>query len=201
MENRINRAAPSRTERDAGSSSADAPPPIPDGGLAASMPEWLQRPPAWRGMTIREPERRELPPPDTSVIDPRTMLRLDDLPEWLQRIAARSGGAGTAEGVDEDPAIAPPEEGHARAVRVEQPEGHARTVRGREPVKPPVADRPTGEPVSPSASPQVQTRPIVLQPSPASRPTGWWRSSFLVACLAIAILLILIVIWLILVAR
>lgn len=180
MENRINRAAPSQPERDAG-----APPPIPDGGLAASMPEWLQRPPAWRGMTVREPERRDLPPPDTSVIDPRTMLQIDDLPEWLQRIAARSAGAGMAEGADEDPAIAPPGEGYARAVRVE------------EPVEPPVAERPTGVPLSPPA--QAQTRPIVLLPSPASRPTGWWRSSFLVACVALVILLI--VIWLILVAR
>lgn len=186
MENQLNRATPSRPERDTGSSSADTPPPIPDGGLAASMPEWLQRPPAWRGMTVREPERRDLPPPDTSVIDPRTMLQIDDLPEWLQRIAARATGGEPEETAETDTAVTVPSEGQSRAAPV------------KEPVKPSASDRLTGVPVSPSIPSQAQPRPIVLLPAPASRPAAWWRSSLAVACLALVILLI--VIWLILVS-
>lgn len=54
------------------------------------MPSWLKRPPAWRSVPSAE-ERREraLPEPDTSEIDPRTLLEVSDLPEWLQTLAAR----------------------------------------------------------------------------------------------------------------
>jgi hypothetical protein len=87
--------------------------PIPDGGLQQSMPEWLRRPPAWRNLPRREePPRtelaetsnstevvltapvteapRELPEPDTSEIDPRSLVDISDLPQWLQDLAARS---------------------------------------------------------------------------------------------------------------
>lgn len=70
-------------------------PPIPDGGLSNSMPEWLRRPPAWR--TLRDadvvqtrPEvSRELPEADTSEIDPRSLLTDDDLPAWLRNLGRR----------------------------------------------------------------------------------------------------------------
>lgn len=87
--------------------------PIPDGGLQQSMPEWLRRPPAWRNLPKREepapaeasnlaavvepsaaPEtQHELPEPDTSEIDPRSLVDIADLPRWLQDIAARSGAS------------------------------------------------------------------------------------------------------------
>jgi hypothetical protein len=83
--------------------------PIPDGGLQQSMPEWLRRPPAWRSLPKREaepdeaveatvelketpepaPAPVELPEPDQSEIDPRTLVDLADLPQWLQDVAAR----------------------------------------------------------------------------------------------------------------
>lgn len=64
--------------------------PIPDGGLKDAMPGWLKRPPAWRSMpTATERHERTLPEPDTSQIDPRTLLDVSDLPQWLQTIAAR----------------------------------------------------------------------------------------------------------------
>ena len=64
--------------------------PIPDGGLKDSMPAWLKRPPAWRNMpTAEERHERTLPEPDTSVIDPHTLLDVSDLPQWLQAIAER----------------------------------------------------------------------------------------------------------------
>lgn len=91
-----------RTESTTGGTEAMRP--IPDGGLQQSMPEWLRRPPAWRNLPKREepaqpqetetvtevaPER-ELPEPDTSEIDPRALVDVTDLPQWLQDVAARS---------------------------------------------------------------------------------------------------------------
>lgn len=67
-------------------------PPIPDGGLATSMPDWLRRPPAWRTSPDREsgPSAMAniptLPDTDTSVIDPREFIHDDDLPRWLQSL-------------------------------------------------------------------------------------------------------------------
>lgn len=64
--------------------------PIPDGGLQDAMPSWLKRPPAWRSMpTAEQRHERSLPEPDTSTIDPRTLVDVTDLPQWLQSIAAR----------------------------------------------------------------------------------------------------------------
>ncbi len=64
--------------------------PIPDGGLKDAMPGWLKRPPAWRSMPSAEQRHeRTLPEPDTSEIDPKTLVDVSDLPKWLQTIAAR----------------------------------------------------------------------------------------------------------------
>ncbi|MCO5219411.1 MAG: hypothetical protein M9934_01895 [Thermomicrobiales bacterium] len=64
--------------------------PIPDGGLKDAMPTWLKRPPAWRSLpTVDERIERTLPEPDTSVIDPTSLVDVSDLPQWLQTIAAR----------------------------------------------------------------------------------------------------------------
>lgn len=60
---------------------------IPDGGLGEAMPEWLRRPPAWRQLEPKAPPPKSLPPPDTSVIDPATLVSVDDLPAWLQTVA------------------------------------------------------------------------------------------------------------------
>ncbi len=72
-------------------------PPIPDGGLAESMPDWLRRPPAWRTLpdrevTVPEPEATAtLPEPDDSAIDPRTFLGDNDLPQWLRNLGPGRG--------------------------------------------------------------------------------------------------------------
>ncbi|HWV25379.1 MAG TPA: hypothetical protein VNZ58_14420 [Thermomicrobiales bacterium] len=66
--------------------------PLPDGGLSDAMPDWLRRPPAWRELPRKDdpvPSQRTLPDPDTSVIDPRELITVDDLPQWLRDIAAR----------------------------------------------------------------------------------------------------------------
>jgi hypothetical protein len=65
-------------------------PPLPDGGLAASMPAWL-----------REPTSLAPPPGATAAAsndlaplgaraDPRTFLTDDDFPRWLRDLAART---------------------------------------------------------------------------------------------------------------
>lgn len=71
-------------------------PPIPDGGLASSMPDWLQRPPAWRAVEDEPAELDHdhsdaLPQAETSTIDPRTFLTEDDLPPWLRGLHRPAG--------------------------------------------------------------------------------------------------------------
>ncbi len=72
-------------DRDARSPSCEPPlPPLPDGGLAASMPAWLRDPdPPTVPPTEPEPEVQTPDPCDTS-----TFLSEDDFPEWLRRLAA-----------------------------------------------------------------------------------------------------------------
>lgn len=152
-------------------------PPIPDGGLSDDMPEWLQRPPAWRGMTAREPEQRQLPPPDTSEIDPRTMVEIGDLPVWLQRIAAR---AAESESTREDPATG----------EITEPTPPALAAAGDTPSEP--ADADTGRPVA-------QAPPVItFNARPANQRVTRWRSPVVVSI--VVVVSILIVAWVILVA-
>jgi hypothetical protein len=73
---------------------ADLPPlpPLPDGGLAASMPAWLREPPATA--SVRQvPSQLPSSPPTLAPLgpraDPRTFLDDDDFPRWLRDLAAR----------------------------------------------------------------------------------------------------------------
>jgi hypothetical protein len=77
-------------------------PPLPDGGLHASMPSWLREPPA--PIIANAPS---LAPADPDVAteqvvdlaslgsraDPRTFLSDDDFPQWLRDLAVRREGA------------------------------------------------------------------------------------------------------------
>ncbi|HWV34507.1 MAG TPA: hypothetical protein VNZ55_02670 [Thermomicrobiales bacterium] len=74
--------------------------PLPDGGLGENMPDWLRRPPAWRvlpaaQMPVFEPDPatttppRELPPEDTSVIEPTSLIEFGDLPRWLRELGTQ----------------------------------------------------------------------------------------------------------------
>lgn len=94
-------------------------PSIPDGGLEEAMPDWLRRPPAWRGLPMPElpaddapepapvplaevaadgvaptalPDAKDLPAPDTSPIDPSTLIDPGDLPAWLVGLGQRELG-------------------------------------------------------------------------------------------------------------
>ena len=69
----------------------DAPTPvIPDGGLGDALPEWLRTTPSW---TKAPDALRTIPEPDTSEIDPASLVTIDDLPGWLQAVAARSASS------------------------------------------------------------------------------------------------------------
>ncbi len=170
---------------DAGDASApDADrPSIPDGGLGVTMPDWLQRPPAWRGMAVREPERRDLPPPDTSVIDPRTMLDLGDLPVWLQRIAARSVESETAATDEVEPGNGPSLEAPPE---VDPPDTASPDAAGTAPVQPP-------------AQGQERRAPkIALRPASPDQQTAWWKSR--VALAGLVVFLVFLIVWAVLVA-
>jgi hypothetical protein len=77
-------------------------PPLPDGGLSASMPSWLREPPV---PIIAEapplaPVDRDVPPQPVADLaplgpraDPRTFLSDDDFPQWLRDLAVRREGA------------------------------------------------------------------------------------------------------------
>ena len=76
-------------------------PPLPDGGLSASMPSWLREPPV---PIIAEapslaPVDRDVAPEQTAHLaplgpraDPRTFLSDDDFPQWLRDLAVRREG-------------------------------------------------------------------------------------------------------------
>lgn len=138
--------------KNAGEDASDEMRPLPDGGLGASMPDWLRKPPAWRNLSrpedAPEPAAKDLPEPDTSVIDPRTLVDLDDLPSWLQDLAARSSDEPPASGTE------------------------ARTV-AESKAAPPL--EPTEAPSGPAPSTTVELTTNDATPAPArSTPTWIW---------------------------
>lgn len=203
MDERAN--SPELPESDDASSPDAEHRPIPTDGLGESLPDWLQRPPAWRGMTVREPARRDLPPPDTSVIDPRTMLELGDLPVWLQRIAARSMASEATDAHDVQPGPANPAEPTEEKVSSALPEPT------------PDPDPPAPDPGPPAIEPpeaavlrrkhtlattRERSAPMIaFRPSSPERQTAWWTSRAALAGLTtLVVFLILLIVWLVLVA-
>jgi hypothetical protein len=72
-------------------------PPLPDGGLRASMPSWLREPPAPTVESVPvTPLSPDVAPEHVADLaplgpraDPRTFLSDDDFPQWLRDLAAR----------------------------------------------------------------------------------------------------------------
>ena len=66
---------------------------IPDGGLAGSLPEWMQVKPEWtardKGDDVPIERHRPVPEPDSSPILLADILTVDDLPDWLKAVAGR----------------------------------------------------------------------------------------------------------------
>src|SRR5918994_6192430 len=123
--------------------------PMPDGGLAETMPDWLRRPPAWRETVARREKLR--PPADTSPIDPRTLIDVEDLPLWLQRIAQRPA-VRAAQKVKDDPIEHHP----GRVVPVVDPHRERRNLRPPETQGPQSAVRTRLTMVEPASQPAAR---------------------------------------------
>jgi len=75
-------------------------PPLPDGGLRASMPSWLREPPttAVESAPVAHLSPQGAPEQITDLTplgpraDPRTFLSDDDFPQWLRDLAVRRQG-------------------------------------------------------------------------------------------------------------
>lgn len=167
--------------------------PIPDGGLKDAMPSWLKRPPAWRNMpTAEERHERTLPEPDTSQINPHSLLDVSDLPQWLQTIAERGElpapqpDAAVSHAVEQlqaaasQPIADPPQPAN------EEPEVDASAQ--PEPVLPFVPDSTTVD----SASPTETTPSAAPQIQPAANPPA--RSPWLFPGLAVVLILVIVLI-------
>jgi hypothetical protein len=176
------------TKRSAGPGELDpdALPPIPDGGLSAGMPDWLRRPPAWRSLKESAGPAKAVPRPDTSPIDPRTILTVDDLPVWLQRIAA-SRAPGPAVEVGASPDVKEP----------------TRAVPNPVVVFPNVVDETTlgspgltGSPALPLSVGTAMDDPVprfVESPGP-SGDRQWWHTGMFTALLFVALVIAVLII-------
>ena len=158
-------------------------PPIPDGGLAESMPDWLRRPPAWRTLpdrdvTLPEPtETAALPEPDDSVIDPRTSLGDDDLPAWLRNL-----GPGRRRDADYPAQDEPEPDRSASGSLIQAP---ADVTAGSTPE----ASRTRFTPMSPPtpvghAAPPPSTQETALRPQAQPVNASAWQGAWVVALLA-----------------
>src|SRR5205085_2220154 len=80
-------------ETDEWDAAAELPPlpPLPDGGLAASMPTWLRDPPSPTPAAELPLESGQPPASLGPRADPRTFLSDEDFPQWLRDLAARRG--------------------------------------------------------------------------------------------------------------
>lgn len=168
-----------------------APRPIPDGGLGKAMPEWLRRPPAWRNLEPKAPPRRPLPPPDTSVIDPATLISVDDLPAWLQTIAQPPK-------IQRDEPATPPETPERRVIPREI---EARPRPALSPAPPPTKQPEPTLPTSPEQSAPVGLPPEANAMSSRRSPSPPGPSNAAIVLgtlLAVALVTIAVLLWLLL---
>jgi|GEM_PF-1681209 len=170
-----------------GSESGDRgdPRPIPDGGLGSAMPAWLQKPPSWKRAGTPRPERT-IPPPDTSSIDPGTMLDIDDLPQWLRTIAQRESSR-------EAPAAEEPlpetSSGSGTGPRIVTSDEPARTPYGRIVSRPATTHPAHPIPIPPDRPPATGEDANASFVKSGSRPQPWWMSDGAIGGLLVAIIL------------
>jgi hypothetical protein len=162
-------------------------PPLPDGGLRASMPSWLREPPA---PTVESapvaPFLPEVAPEQVADLaplgpraDPRTFLSDDDFPQWLRDLAVRREGTAHRSGApDVDPALLTAVERRPLSARPDRSGSNAPTAApastgthwGTAPL---VATQPAPEPVSapgPESGPEREAAPA--EPAPAAAVAG-----------------------------
>jgi len=158
-------------ETDEWDATAELPPlpPLPDGGLRASMPSWLWEPPV-PIVTDAPP----LAPLDTDVAteqvadlaplgpraDPRTFLSDDDFPNWLRDLATRREGA------------------------ARRPAAESVSVGGQTWIVPPAVTQPAPEPDSaPGSAARTDEPPqaaVATRPLEERRGRGLWETLLLV---------------------
>lgn len=163
--------------------------PIPDGGLKDAMPSWLKRPPAWRDLpTAEQRHERSLPEPDTSEIDPRSLVDVTDLPQWLQAIAARGDIPVPVPDASVDHAVEVVQEAQRPVAIQTEPDGKSDSVgSGIESG----LEAPTSDTSAPETTPSVAVGTTASDPlptTPAPPPSG--RLAVPVWMLAVAALVI-----------
>lgn len=156
---------------------------IPDGGLGEAMPDWLRRPPAWRDLEPNAPKRRRVPPPDTSVIDPATLIAVEDLPAWLQTLARA-----------DVPSAATPDTPPAKVERRIVPRVIEASARQR-----PAGNGdlpPATAPIAPAALSLDQASNERFRTPEPARPTPSNATIVLSTLLAVALVVIVVLLWL-----
>lgn len=153
--------------------------PIPDGGLGSAMPEWLQQTPSWK-RPPEPPAVRSIPAPDASVIDPRQLIDIDDLPQWLRAVSSRDLAPAPATPVVADQSTPTRREADTSAT----PPEHTTAL------QPAVATAPSPPVIE--SPPTNQHEPVRLRPSSTAISQPWWMSDAAVALLFVAIILTII---------
>jgi hypothetical protein len=177
-------------------------PPLPDGGLRASMPSWLREPPApiveSAPVAPLVPDVAPQPVADLAPLgpraDPRTFLSDDDFPQWLRDLAVRREGTARRSGAsDVEPALLAAVERHPPSARPDRSGSHASTAAPANTATPwetapPVATQSAPRPVSSPGSASEPEReaapaepaPVATHPSEQRRDRDLWETLLLV---------------------
>jgi hypothetical protein len=160
-------------------------PPLPDGGLGATMPDWLRATPVASESPLQthgdvasrtRVETADTPTPASPPwIDPTRFLDEDDVPVWLRRLAATEPGSTERSGSHHERVAA------VVAAQAPSVSGVSETIRAQ-------PAPPDEEPATP-----LRVPPHPIEPSPTRRREGGWvpivLALLLVAIAALAVAL------------
>ena len=145
-------------------------PPLPDGGLAQAMPDWLRDPPAVPAMSATAP---------AGANDPAAFLTEDDLPAWLRQLSgqgpapalpatpapATSAPPGREQtAISQPPAPNPPLPGARPAARAPGTAASPARAHGSEPGPADRAQARVGGPALPVAGAATDAQPLAGSP-------------------------------------
>jgi hypothetical protein len=181
-------------------------PPLPDGGLRASMPTWLREPPPPTvESALVAPHAPDVAPEQIADVaplgpraDPRAFLSDDDFPQWLRDLAVRREGTARRTGESNvEPALLGADASRAPAARPDQSDANASTAaapasasRHWETARPAMtqfAPEPDSAP-GPESEPEREPAPaepapataVVARPSEQRRGRDLWETLLLV---------------------
>ena len=146
-------------------------PPLPDGGLRASMPSWLREPPTPTSSSVCRSSDPDLALEQVADLaslgpraDPRTFLSDDDFPQWLRDLAVRRRETASPHGAPPLGAVsaarhAPGTELAARSASASPPSQPRRRFPSPDPIwRRPCRARPSLIPAPPAASDPPEER-------------------------------------------